>query len=84
MSQIIQPNRKLSTLKIETDNTEITNPSEIANQFNDHVSHVTDELVNNIPPTTISPLANMNRLRNAFTSFSTDVQGISKLIRSFK
>ena len=84
LNQIIQPNRKPPTIKIEADNTEITNPTEIANKFNDYFSHVTDELMNNIPPTTISPLANMNRLCNTFTFFSTDTQEISKLIRSFK
>ena len=69
LNRTVQPNRKLTTIKIGAYNTEITNPTEIANKFIDYFSHVTDKLMNNIPPTTISPLANMNRLCNTFTFF---------------
>ena len=69
MNQIIQPYRKLPTIKIEADNTEITDPTEIENKFIDYFLHVTDEFMNNILPTTITPLANMNRLCNTFTFF---------------
>ena len=37
LNQIIQPNRKIPILKIEANSTEITNPTEIANKFNDFV-----------------------------------------------
>ena len=40
--------------------------------------------MNNIPPTAISPLANMIRLCNTFTLFSTDAQEVSELFRYFK
>ena len=81
----INNNRKFPSIKIEADYTDITNPTEIAKNFNDYFSHVTDEFMNyNIPPTTVSPLANKNRLCNTFTFFSTDAQEISKLIRTFK
>ena len=69
MYQIVHRNRKLPTIEIEANNTVITNPTEIANKFNDYFSHVTDELMNNIPLTTISPSANVNRLCNTFTFF---------------
>ena len=84
LNQIIQPYPKLPTIKIEADNTEITDPRETASKFNYNFSHVTDELMNDIPPTTITPLANMKRFCNPFTFFSTDAQEISKLIMSFK
>ena len=80
----MKSNRKFPTNKLEADNTVLTDPTEIASKFNEYFSHVTDELMNNIPPTTISPLANMSRLCNTFTYFETDSQEVSKLIKSFK
>ena len=65
----VQPNRKLPTKKIEASNTEITNLTVNANKFDDYFSHVTDELKNNISPTTKSSFANMSRLCNLFTFF---------------
>ena len=74
----------LPTKKVEAGNTEITNPTVNANKFNGYFSHVRDELKNNIPPTTESSFANMSRMCNHFTYFSTDAQEISKIIRAFK
>ena len=51
--------------KLEADNTVLTDPTEFASKFNEYFSHDTDELMNSIPPTTMSPLANMSRLCNA-------------------
>ena len=55
MNQIVQPNRKLPTIKIEADNTEITGPTEIANKFIGYFSHITDKLMDKVAPTSISP-----------------------------
>ena len=54
---------------MEADNDVINDPAEIAIKFNNNFSHVTDELMNIILPTTISHSANMNRLCNTFTLF---------------
>ena len=48
LNQIVQPYHKLPTIKIEADDTMITDPTEIANKLNYYFSHVTDELMNNI------------------------------------
>ena len=62
----------------------LSDPTEIASKFNEYFLHVTDELMNSIPPTTISPLASLSRVYNTFTCFQTGSQGINKLIKSFK
>ena len=71
-------------IKLEADNTVSTDPTEITRKFNEYFSHVTEELMDNIPPKTISSLANMSRLCTTFTYFETDSQEVSKLIKSFK
>ena len=83
LNHVIKPNRKFPTIKLEADNTVLTDPTEIASKFNEYFSHVTDELMNSIPPTTISPLANMSRLCNFFTYFETNSQEVNKLIKGF-
>ena len=47
LNQIVQPNRKLPTIKIQAGNTVITDPIETANKCNCYFSHVADELMNN-------------------------------------
>ena len=65
LNHVTKPNRKFPTLKFEADISVLTDPTEIASKFNEYFSHATDELISNIPPTSISPLANMSRLCNA-------------------
>ena len=83
-NHVMKPNRKFPTIKLEADNTVLTAPTEFASKFNEYFSQVPDELMNNIQPTTISPLSNMSRLCNTFTYFETDSQEVSKLIKSLK
>ena len=81
LNHVIKPDGKFSTIKLVADDIVLTDHTETASVFNEYFSHVTDELMNNIPPTTISPLANMSRLYNTFTYFETDSQEVSKLIK---
>ena len=69
LNHVIKPDGKFSTIKLVADDIVLTDHTETASVFNEYFSHVTDELMNNIPPTAISPLANMRRLCNIFTYF---------------
>ena len=83
LNHVMKPHRNYPTINFEADNTVLSDPTEIASKFNEYFPQVTDELMNNKPPTTISPLANMSRLCNTFTYFESDSQEVSKLIISF-
>ena len=73
-----------ATIKFEADNTVLTDLTKIASKYNKYFSLVTEELTNNFPQTTISPLENMSQLCNTSTSFETGSQEVSKLIKSSK
>ena len=60
LNHISKTNRMFPTIKLEADNTVIAEPTEIANRFKEYFPHFHEELMNNITPTTASPLTTMN------------------------
>ena len=84
LTHIVKPNRMFRTIKLETNNTLSTDHKENQSKFNKSFSHVTDKLINNIPPKTISMLANISSVCNTFAYFETNLQEFSKLIKLIK
>lgn len=85
INNIIKPViSRSSELKLEVDGEVTSDPSLVANLFNDYFINVGPSLANAISPVNIDPLSFVNRLANSFVFEPTCASEVMKIIMKFK
>ena len=83
INKILKPNDDKKNIKLLNNNYLTTEPSEIADLFNDHFSAIAHDLASKISVVNVDPISYVDPVPNSFVYFETHSSEINKIIQSF-
>ena len=85
INNLLRPNSKDSnTIKLKIDNSVISNPIVVANEFNNYFVTIASKLKREIPSTRINPLRYVERHNNSFVYMPVDTSEVVSGIKSLR